>query len=326
MGYEFSFYQEKDYEELLSLVLTSYDWEYPARGLSAFEFARGLHPAFTGFPRAWEHTVGIYRESGKIAACVWNEGNYDGDVFFYFDSKERAQEEPLLLDMMRFAKTNAAGIQEDRRTVFVNLVIPKWNEVLRRLAVEHGFIKGEWQEERLFLPFEGKPMEVCLPEGYSIIDGNTSPDFFLSNTHRLSFGYGRESYACEHGEQAFGDLRKMKYYKKNLDLCVIDKYKRPVAFAIIWYDEKMPYCELEPLGVVWWERRKGIGTAILHEAANRVMERYPNCIGMTGGDQAFYKKIGYEKREEYPSYHWETKVYISWEPESLDRDYSKEVE
>ena len=41
------------------------------------------------------------------------------------------------------------------------------------------------------------------------------------------------------------------------------------VMAIIWYDESMPYCELEPLGVVRWERRKGIAAAILHEAANR---------------------------------------------------------
>lgn len=55
--------------------------------------------------------------------------------------------------------------------------------------------------------------------------------------------------------------------------------------AIIWYDEAMPYCELEPLGAVWWEKRKGIATAILHEAANRVQLMFPECSGMLGGNQ-----------------------------------------
>jgi predicted N-acetyltransferase YhbS len=88
----------------------------------------------------------------------------------------------------------------------------------------------------------------------------------------------------------------MKHYRRDLDLCVLDEHKRPVAMAIIWYDEAMPYCELEPLGVVWWERRKGIATAILHEAANRVKNMFQNCGGMLGGNQEFYRRIGYEKK------------------------------
>ncbi len=132
------------------------------------------------------------------------------------------------------------------------------------------------------LPYRGKTYSLgtrriryghtALPDGYTFADGNTVPDFYLSNTHRLSFSYGEDYHACEHGEQAFHDLRKMKHYRKKLDLCVLDQQKRPIAMAIIWYDESMPYCELEPLGVVWWERRKGIATAVLQKAANRVQQ------------------------------------------------------
>ena len=63
----------------------------------------------------------------------------------------------------------------------------------------------------------------------------------------------------------------------------------------------MPYCELEPLGVVWWERRKGIATALLYELANRVKREFPQCKGMLGGDQTFYSAIGYELQE---TAHW----------------------
>lgn len=95
--------------------------------------------------------------------------------------------------------------------------------------------------------------------------------------------------------------------------------------AVIWYDERMPYCELEPLGVAWWERRKGLATTILHEASNRVMEMYPNCKGMRGGDQPFYTAAGYEKKAEVPMYQWETDIYASWDPKSAHRDYSKDI-
>ncbi len=325
MRYEFSFYKDEDFEEIEQLVLASYQWEYPIWGLSRHEFVRGLHPAFTGHYQAWYHTVGVYRENGKIAACLINEGNYDGEAFFLFDSKERGEDRELLRDMIKFAKTHAARVKEDGRTKSVKIYIPEWNTTLKEMAIKSGFEDTQWGQELYILPFEGKPFDVKLPEGYIFADGNAIPDFYLSNTHRLSFGYGGESRACEYGEQAFHDLRRMKHYRKDLDLCVLDEQKRPVAMAIIWYDEKMPYCELEPLGVVWWERRKGIATAILHEAANRVQSMFSKCTGMLGGDQTFYQKIGYERKAIFPQYQWELEVIISWEKESYDKDYAKEV-
>lgn len=83
MKYEFAFYREEDYEEVLRLVKLSYKWDYPDVGLSRVEFAHRLNPNFAGIKNAWLHTVGVYRENGKIVACVWNEGTYDGKVFFY---------------------------------------------------------------------------------------------------------------------------------------------------------------------------------------------------------------------------------------------------
>lgn len=324
MRYEFSFYIDEDFEDIENLVIASYQWEYPIWGLSRHEFSKGLHPAFTGHYHAWNHTVGVYRENEKIVACVINEGNYNGEVFFLFDSRERGEDSELLIEMIKFAKTNVAGIKEDRRTRYVNLFVPEWNKVLKEMVLQAGFHE-ERGEEMYILPFGEQTFNVELPQGYTFADANVTPDFFLSNTHRLSFGYDEDTHACEHGEQAFHDLRKMKHYRKNLDICVLDIHKRPVAMAIIWYDEKMPYCELEPLGVVWWERRKGIASAILHEAANRVKVMFPECTGMLGGNQTFYQRIGYEKKAVIPSYHWELEIFISWEQESYDKDYAKEV-
>lgn len=325
MRYQFNFYKDEDFEEIEQLVLASYQWEYPIWGLSRHEFARGLLPAFTGHYHAWCHTVGVYRESGKVAACVINEGNYNGEAFFLFDSKERGEDRELLREMIKFAKTHVSSVKEDRQTKYLDLYVPAWNTALKEMVLKSGFHEMEWGEELCIIPFEKKPFDVKLPNGYTFADGNTVPDFYLSNTHRLSFGYGGDDQACEHGEQAFHDLRKMKHYRKNLDLCVLDEQKRPVAMAITWYDEGMPYCELEPLGVVWWERRKGIATAILHETANRVQLMFPKCTGMLGGNQTFYKRIGYEKNVLIPLYHWELEVFISWEKESYNKNYAKEV-
>jgi predicted N-acetyltransferase YhbS len=325
MKYECRFYRDEDFDTLEQLILHSYQWEYPIWGLSRHEFCKGLHPAFTGNHHAWKHTVGVFREQGKPVAGVINEGTYDGNVFFLFDSPARGQDPELLKDMIHFARTYAAGIGENRRTRHATVHVPKWNAVLADILLQSGFKKEAGKESHLILPFGATPFEVNLPEGYTMTDGHTTPAFYLSNIHRHSFAYGGESHACEHGAEAFDELRKMKHYCKHLDLCVLDPQQMPIAMAIIWHDEAMPYCELEPMGVVWWERRKGIGRALLHEAANRVMQQFPDCTGMLGGNQDFYSRLGYEKKAETDRYYWELDIIISWEKESFDKDYATEV-
>lgn len=325
MRYQFSFYKQENFEELVALAKKAYQWECPFVSLSRMLSCRGFHPRFKDNANAWEYTIGMYWENEQLVACVWNEGIYEGEEFFLFDSKERAQEVELLQDMINYARMYCTNI-EDGNVRSMNIWVPEWNETLKKLVLEKGMTKGGWQDHCYIFEFEKKHYEVKLPEGYSIIDGNTTPAFYLSNVHRVAFGYGNNEYACEHGAEAFEDIRKMKYYDKDLELCVLDAYGRPVAIANIWADPDLEYCELEPLGVVWWERRKGLGTAILHEAMNRVLAKYPKCKGMRGGDQPFYHNIGFKEMESISNYTWKRKVIISWEDGSKDENYAKEME
>ncbi len=325
MRYSCSFYRPEDLDAIESLIVASYAWSHPVWGLSRQEFCLGLHPNHTGYRNAWLHTVGVFREGEQVAACVINEGNYDGEVFFLFDSEARSQDRELLAAMIRFAKTQGATVGPDRRKRFVDMAVPASNKVLTEMLLQCGFQLTDRKDIHLILPFDRPAFDVSLPQGYTIVDGGKTPAFYLSNVHRQSFAYGRESHACDHGADAFAELRTMKHYRKDLELCVLDPTGMPVAFCMIWHDPRLPYCELEPLAVSWWERRKGIGTAILHEAANRVMRLDPACTGMLGGDQEFYARIGYEKKAETPRYHWEIDVVISWEKESFDRRYDQEA-
>ena len=325
MKYACSYYQDKDFETIEQLVLNTYQWEHPVWNLSRHEFCKGLHPAFTGFRNAWAHTVGVFRENGQVVACVINEGTYDGEQFFLFDSQARAQDRDLISGMIRFAKTNGSGIASNRKTRSATIPVSQWNTVLADMLGLNGFKKEDRTDVHLILPFPESPFPVTLPDGYTFADGTETPAFFLSNVHRHSFAYGPEGTACEHGVEAFTELRTMKHYRSDLELCVLDPGGLPVAMGIIWMDERMPYCELEPLAVVWWERRNGLGTTLLHELSNRVMRLYPRCTGMLGGDQSFYSRIGYEKQAEASRFHWETDVIISWEKESFELDYRKEV-
>ena len=55
--------------------------------------------------------------------------------------------------------------------------IPSWNQTLMELAKEVGLKKGGWGDHSLIKPYDGKKLDVRLPEGYTIIDGNTTPAF-----------------------------------------------------------------------------------------------------------------------------------------------------
>ena len=326
MAYACRFYQDEDFEIIEQMVLNAYQWEHPVWNLSRHEFSRGLHPAFTGNRNAWRHTVGVFTKDDVPAACVINEGNYDGEQFFLFKTQECARDKALLSEMIKFAKTYGSCVHENKRTRSATIPVPAWNATLAQMLGAYGFCKEDNTDRHLILPFPKVPFDVCLPHGYTFADGSQTPSFFLSNVHRHSFGYGAGRTPCEHGAEAFAELRTMRHYRSDLELSVLDPQGMPVAMAIIWYDERMPYCELEPLAVVWWERRKGLGTTLLHELANRVMRLFPNCTGMLGGDQSFYSRIGYETVSQTPRWHWETDVIISWERESFDKDYKSEVQ
>lgn len=233
-------------------------------GVARLEFCKAITTKFNDYEYAWEHTVAVIREAGKVVACVWNEGEYDGSVFFLYDKQERAEDLDLMEMMMKFAKTYAAGLKED---------------------------------------------------------GNTTPAFFLSNVHMLSFNYGKGDRAADKGVEGFKQLREMEDYKKELELCIVDPDGMPVAFTMVWYHEGMAFCEMEPLAVAWWERRKGLGTAIIHEAANRIKKLYPECTGMRAGDQEFYKCIGFERKGKAAAYYWEKEIFISWDERSRNQNY-----
>ena len=216
--------------------------------------------------------------------------------------------------MIFFAKTTMSTVSDDGITRSVTLHIPQWNSTLKNIAEKSGFINNNWDDKLLILPFGDKDFQVKLPDGYVFVTGDEVPPFYAANVHMAAFNYSIKS--VKDGEKAFTDLRNAPHYNPKLSLYILDSQKRPVAFANIWYCEKMPYCELEPLGVAWWERRKGVATAILYEAANRVKKLFPQCKGMTGGDQIFYEKIGFVEKARYEQYKWQTEIYPSWDKRS----------
>lgn len=292
MGISFRYFEEEDFFRLEELVLASYAWGNPIWQFSRHEFCYGVHVAWGNVKDNWRRTVGIWEKDGKIVSAVISEGVWNGDAFFLFDHLERQKDRALLERMFHHAETHMSCIPKNypKKTRFLHLQIPPQHDHVKKMAQERGYALADDLERSLILPFSGEKFDVVLPAGYTIADGYQTPDFFLSNTHMFAFNYTLPT--AETIENGFHNLRKMPGYRPELDLCVLDKENKPVGIAIIWYNDRMPYCELEPLGVVWWARREGIAKALIYEAANRVMKIAPMCRGMLGGDQQFYLELG----------------------------------
>lgn len=315
---QFQYYEERYFYDIEKMIIQSYEYEYPLWGLSRHEFTKALHPDFKDCHKVWTESMGIYLENGKVIAAVLSEGSYDGDAFFFFDGKERTENRALLKRMVKFAITHLSAIDDDRVTRTLQVQIPEWNTNLKEVVLAFGFEPTNELEDINILPFGEHPFEVRLPEGFHF-NTQSVPAFYLSNVHRISFSYGLPH--AEKGSKAFETLRQMKHYDPSLEVVVLDEENQPVGFAIGWMDSNMPYAELEPMAVCWWCRRKGIGVALIHELSNRIKAKYPHAKGMTGGNQAFYKAIGFETVTRIPSYKYTKVIHRSWDILSKDEKY-----
>lgn len=302
----FRFYTPDDADAVRALILRSYSYAMPAFGVARHEFSGWYHPGYLAVDGCWRTTAGLWEADGAIVACAINENAYQGDAFFVFDSRERAQDAQLVTRMLDHAIHYMARCDESTGERIVELRIPDTMSGLQRLAELHGFRYTSDHEACDVLPFAGKPLPVSLPDGYRIADGQEIPAFYQGLVHNLAFQSdlpyaGRE-------ERAMLGLRSSPLYQPALDLCALDAEGKPVGMAILWYMEGMPICELEPMGVVWWERRRGIGEALLHEGANRVMARWPSCRGMLGGSQPFYWALGFKTEAIHRIWRWQKQV------------------
>jgi hypothetical protein len=113
---------------------------------------------------------------------------------------------------------------------------------MQDMAKSRGYARKKKQKKYISFLFL---MSLCgeNPRGYRLVDGRTTPDFYLSNVHMFSFLYGNRLPKRGTG---FHELRQMKHYRPELDLCVLDPDGKPVGMAIVWYDGSMPYASWSP--------------------------------------------------------------------------------
>lgn len=305
---KYRYYLPTDELAIRELILHNYKWNIPSWGISRHEFAKGIHPGYLNVRTNWRRTTGLWEEkNGKLIAVAISSAYFGGDAFFIFDNRDCLNDRELLTRMFDHAITHQNHFNKETWERELFLRIPEDAKTMQEIAESMGFIKTSETEPKEVMVYNGKPFPLNLPDGYQIWDGRKTPDFYITNAHQSAFH--NDLPVVDNAEKGFHELRQSPCYRPELDLCIIDKEEKPVAMAIIWYHEGMPYCELEPLAVAWWRRRIGLGRALLFEASNRVLNINPKCKGMrVDNSQPFYTSLGFKLVSQDVIWKWSKKM------------------
>ncbi len=295
----FSFYTPADFGRVYHFLRAhrSHDnWPYER---VRFQFCLALHPALRGVYGGHERTCGLWQDENGIVSLVLTEGGTCWEETFFAFRSEQDRTDSLLHRMCSFAERFTSRVSEDRTSSRYQLCVADGDERLAALLAQRGYQRTENHSRVMVKPYPAQPEEVVLPQGFVIRDARTVPAFYYALAHSHSFRYNQDDNG---GLAGFEAIRTMPDYRPELDLIVLDEEGQPAGLANFWVSEKSPTASMEPLGTVWWQRRMGLGKALITEGINRT--RAYGCTALVGGDQPFYWSLGFAPQATYTNWAW----------------------
>lgn len=234
------------------------------------------------------HRFSLWEEDGRIVALVFYE-NPASDVYFSL----RPGYERLVGEMMDYAEADMPKTDGAQRFVLFG-----GQKALVEAAECRGYTRTGGYNELVY-DFS-KPLEYPLPQGFSFVP----PD---------KLDYAKISECCYRGfnnEQTDGPwdgdyedvVRISLAPNSTLPLCAVVQNERGeyVCVAGMWWTPENNLAYMEPLCTVPEYRRRGLAAAALSELYRRMKPL--GATHMTGGDDPFYAKIGFEPCIEWVYY------------------------
>jgi len=297
----FSFYTPADFGRVYHFLRSKESNDFIPYERVRFQFALGLHIDFVdnGIQGGFERTCGIWEDESGIVSLVLTEGGSLWEETFFAFRSEDVKTNELLGRMCDFAERFTSKVSDDRQTNNYKLCVPKNDATLSAFLQERGYLKTSDVSRVMVKSYPPEPEKVILPDGFTIKDARTTPPFYSALAHNKSFRYNQNNDGCEKG---FAKIRTMPDYHPDLDLILFDSEGQPAGLANFWISDKSKTAYLEPLGTVWWYRKMGLGKALVTEGINRT--RTYGCTQIIGGDQPFYRDLGFEPKAEHCFWFW----------------------
>ncbi|MBR5111237.1 MAG: GNAT family N-acetyltransferase [Clostridia bacterium] len=237
----------------------------------------------------------FWLDGDKTAAFVFYE-NPVNSIHFVL----RPGYEPLANEMIAYAESAFSPFADP-----LELVLAKGQAALIRAAQKRGYRVAEEEIENIF-DFRTGKLDYPLPEGFHFMDPlNADPlkaakcmwDAFNSDTLGPFVHWEKpvnDSGWTPHDlyYSVLGStISPPPHATYEYTVSIANAQGECVCFSGMWWVEKNHLAYMEPLCTAPGYQRRGLAAAALSEHDRRLRPR--GALTMTGGGNAFYRKIGY---------------------------------
>lgn len=266
-----------DFMDIYKFMLEIYekDWR---NGVPApfFEYALSSN----WMDKSYTHRNRIWEDNGKIVAFCFME-NPVNCIYFSF----RPGYEELAEEMVAYAEKYMPRIDGK-----LELVLFEGQEAVKKAAMKHGYIQtGNWNE--MVYDFD-KPLQYDLPEGFRFTEvGKLNVEKAVECCWK-GFNHEETEGPWDGDAESGYHLKMAPHETAQYAVAVENEKGEYVCYAGMWWTPENNLAYMEPLCTVPEYRRKGLAAAALAELYRRMKPL--GATHMTGGDNPFYKAIGYQ--------------------------------
>ncbi|MBD5530273.1 MAG: GNAT family N-acetyltransferase [Lachnospiraceae bacterium] len=160
-----------------------------------------------------------------------------------------------------------------------------------KAAMQQGYCQV-WQTTDMQFDFE-EALDYPLPEGFHFVNPE---EFDIDKGNKCcwkGFDHEQSEGPWDHQyEQAGYLLQVAPHATSELAVAIADEEGEYVCYAGMWWTPENKLAYMEPLCTIPEYRNRGLASAALSELYRRTKKL--GATHMTGGENEFYKKIGYK--------------------------------
>ncbi|MBD5546808.1 MAG: GNAT family N-acetyltransferase [Lachnospiraceae bacterium] len=220
----------------------------------------------------------IWEDNGKIVAFCFYE-NPMTDIYF---SLKPGYEE-LASEMIAYADAMKDGK--------IQLILFGGQDALMNAAKQAGYNQ---KSESWDMQFDfDDVLDYSLPEGFHFVDSDEYDMDKVSKCCWKGFDHEQNEGLWNHQyEQSNYLLEVAPHATTKLSVTIADEKGEYACYAGMWWTPENKLAYMEPLCTIPEYRRRGLASAALSELYRRT--KALGATHMTGGDNGFYKAIGYK--------------------------------
>ena len=248
--------------------------------------------------RDWQQGIRLWEaKTGELAGAVLFENTHGAALVCDPGRRELAEA------MLAWAEEHYAHRGGATRALTIEATAS--NSSLEQLLRSRGYAKPQAHYIRREKPLaNSQPERVPLPDGFTVKSIEDVAE--LRAFHKAV----EVVFNFQDSVDVYHILQQAPSYVPELDLILLSPEGEVASFCTIWLDRESGLAEFEPVGTVPKYRKRGLGTALLTEASNRL--RSAGCRTATvfswsesTAANRLYAGSGLEERDELYGWRWQ---------------------